>query len=559
MKYLLLPCLLFAAGCGSFQEDSLVAQVGSHQIDARLLRLYVSDLTAGLRPQKMGDEARQHYLQALIDRRLLLMEASDRKFDTDDDFQRDLQEVVDARVRGIYRATKITAQAKVSPEEVQDYFVSEGYDRERLLYALKVSSRAAIDTVLQELQAGRSFDEVARARSIGLRSAERGGKLGFIGRDLLESLHIPPEVFNTLPLGQLSEPLPAGSVWHIVRFNEDRPASFEKYKAGIASLLFNKRLAEVENEHLEQLHDTYKVEVHPAALSKIVDAYSKKDPSPLEKDAAVLYSYKGGEVTIGQIQEFLRLRNISYSFRDNIQAEAFLERYFLKILLIQKAAHAGGLYDSDKMKKFKNLKTEDFLLESLRKNVIADLIELSEEEVRHYYDTHPETFRHSASRWIEEVLLPTQSQAQQIKVQIEAGAPFSQFIDKSLRPNALKYKGEFHFHSLGKALYPVLIPAIFEASEEQLVGPLEVKGGFSVFRILRREEPSIEAFETAQRRARALVRLGRETQVLGDLLVQLRQKFAAQTKIYDARLKEALPDSLLEALKLEEQQLASPN
>jgi len=507
----------------------------------------------------MGDEARQHYLQALIDRRLLLMEASDRKFDTDDDFQRDLQEVVDARVRGIYRATKITAQAKVSPEEVQDYFASEGYDRERLLYALKVSSRAAIDTVLQELQAGRSFDEVARARSIGLRSAERGGKLGFIGRDLLESLHIPPEVFNTLPLGQLSEPLPAGSVWHIVRFSEDRPASFEKYKAGIASLLFNKRLAEVENEHLEQLHDTYKVEVHPAALSKIVDAYSKKDPSLLEKDAAVLYSYEGGEVTIGQIQEFLRLRNISYSFRDNIQAEAFLERYFLKILLLQKAAHAGGLYDSDKMKKFKNLKAEDFLLESLRKNVIADLIELSEEEVRHYYDTHPETFRHSASRWIEEVLLPTQSQAQQIKAQIEAGAPFSQFIDKSLRPDALKYKGEFHFHSLGKALYPVLIPAIFEASEDQLVGPLEVKGGFSVFRILRREEPSIEAFETAQRRARALVRLGREIQALDDLLVQLRQKFAAQTKIYDARLKEALPDSLLEALKLEEQQLASPN
>ena len=98
MKHLLLACLVFSTSC-SPPDESLVAEVGPHQISARLLRLYVEELPDGLRTQKTGDEARQYYLQALIDRRLLLLEARSRELDTTNDFQNSVQDAVNARVR----------------------------------------------------------------------------------------------------------------------------------------------------------------------------------------------------------------------------------------------------------------------------------------------------------------------------------------------------------------------------------------------------------------------------------------------------------------------------
>ena len=52
MKYLLLVCLALSLSCKSSPREPLVAEVGPHQINARLLRLYVEELPDGLRTEK---------------------------------------------------------------------------------------------------------------------------------------------------------------------------------------------------------------------------------------------------------------------------------------------------------------------------------------------------------------------------------------------------------------------------------------------------------------------------------------------------------------------------
>ena len=83
---------------------------------------------------------------------------------------------------------------------------------------------------MTQLRVGRPFAEVAAAYSIDARSARQGGELGFIGRDMAPRIHIPPEVFRTLPLGAISEPMYTGKYWNIVRFTEERPVSYDKYR-----------------------------------------------------------------------------------------------------------------------------------------------------------------------------------------------------------------------------------------------------------------------------------------------------------------------------------------
>ena len=111
-------------------------------------------------------------------------------------------------------------------------------------------------------------------------------------------------------------------------------------------------------------------------------------------------------------------------------------------------------------------------------------------------------------------------------------------------------EARLHLHPLEKALYPKLFPAIEQyIAASGLVGPLEVQGGYSVFRSLGYEEGGIEPYEAVRQRASALVRRNRENQELEALLERLREKYAAQTRIYESRLAEALPDNLLQGEK----------
>ena len=164
--------------------------------------------------------------------------------------------------------------------------------------------------------------------------------------------------------------------------------------------------------------------------------------------------------------------------------------------------------------------------------------------MRQYYDDNPGVFRHQPSVWIEELLLRTEAEAQKMRRRLEAGALFADLADGSLRKNAVENGGRFHYHSLEKAIRPRLIPAIMAAHQDQLVGPLEVKGGYSVFRVMKHETASIEPYESARRRARALVRRKRENLSLEVLVKGLREKYASRIEIYGSALAEALPDSL---------------
>lgn len=233
MKYLWITCLsALINGCGSSQ-DPPVAEIGPHQITAGSLRAFVAEWPESLPNQKTGDDARRHYLQIMIDARLLLMEARALGLDTTQAARSTIQGAVDNRVRALYQAREITAKIEIREDEIRAYFDAEGYGLERKVSGILVEGQAAVDTVLAQLRAGRSFAAVAAAHSLDARSARQGGELGFIGRDMAPRIHIPPEVFRSLPLGEISEPLYTGKYWNIVRFIEERPVSYDKYRDAI--------------------------------------------------------------------------------------------------------------------------------------------------------------------------------------------------------------------------------------------------------------------------------------------------------------------------------------
>ena len=537
---------LVLIGCGEPQEV-LVAEVGPYQISAASLRAFVEKLLPGQRTQKTGEAGRRHYLQVLVDGRLLLLEARSRGLDTTRVVQKAVQKGVDEDVRALYRKQEIPSVAEISEAELRRYFEEEGFDRERLFCGILVETRAQIEEVVRELEAGRPFAELASAYSLDQRTAAQGGEMGFIGRNMLAQFYVPPDLFRSLPLGEVSIPLPAGRrAWHVFRFSEERPATFAKYRLFIRAQLRAERKFQAKREHLEMLRESFQVRLNPAGLQEVMQAYQQRDPAALKASPTALYKHDKGEISVAEAQEALQALTPGKVFGDSTEAVYVLDSGVLRPFLLQRAAREVGLYERPEIRQLQKRKQEDLLLEQLKEMAVTRHLDLSDEEIRHYYDSHPEYFRIDSSTQVEEILLATEAEARQVREQLIEGVPFAKFADRSLRESAQEDKGQFHYHLRDKVLHPKLVPAVVEAPVGEFVGPVEVEGGYSVFRVLGREPESREPYERAQQRARTLLRRERGAQELEKLVKDLREKYISQVKIYDAHLMRALPDSLVQ-------------
>ena len=543
MYYGILLALVLSA-C-AHQDERPVAKIDEVPISAESLRAFVEKLPPGLRHPEGGTAARRQYVQSLIDRQLILKEAVVHGLDTLQAVKRAVDEAVDARVIALYRARNITAQVQVPEAEVRRVFAEEGYDRERKLSAILVHTRPEIDAVRAALAAGQPFAEVARAHSLDKRSAERGGELGFIGREAAPSLHIPAEVFKTLPLGEISAPLRAGRSWHLVRFSEDRDAPYERYRPLIEEQLFRERLAQVEAEHFESLGAAAGAALHRAGLQLMLGAAQREDTSLLDTCAVPLYTFAEGQATVAAAYQALRRLNAQRSLKDSVRARTALDRLVLRPLLQRRAAREQGLYDDPDVQRLGTRAYQNALLNAVR-NRFAAVEMLSDAEVWEYYDSHPDLFYHEEAVEVEELLAASPAEAQWLADQLAAGAQFAELADRSVRAQAVQSQARFHFHPRDEKLHPRLVPAIYAAQAGQLVGPLRVRDGYSVFRVQGRNPGRVEPYEQVQRRARALLRRERENAAFTAFVKDLRQRYQARVELDEQALEAALPDSLVQ-------------
>ena len=544
VRYLWGAGLGIASGCG-FLPEPPVAEVGPYQITAAALKSFVAEWSGSKPRSQTAAEARRHYLQTMIDARLLLIEARSLDIDTTQAVRATVQRAIDHQVRALYRAREITDAIAIPEDEIRAYFDDEGYGLERKVSGILVEDQTELDAVLAQLRAGRPFAEVAAAYSIDARSARQGGELGFIGRDMAPRLHIPPEVFRTLPLGAISKPLYTGNYWNLVRFTEERPASYDQYRDAIKKRLFAERSAQAHREHLELLQNAFEVRLRAEALQQLLTAYRLQDLSSLTTEPLPLYTFDEGEITVAAAVKVLQEQNIGSGFTDSAQAASTLERIVLNPFLIKEAARRAGYYQKPAIEQLKKTKEEEALLDGLKEIAITQKLDIAEADVRRYYDRHPEVFSHESAVWVEELLLPTADEAQKKRALLERGMSFAALAGESLRSDAIEQANRFHFHPLEKAIYPKLMAAIENAPEGELVGPVAVEGGFSLFRVLDHEDASIAPYEQVRKRTAALLRLEQEQRHLQALLEALREKYAAQIEIDEVRLRAAVPDSLL--------------
>jgi parvulin-like peptidyl-prolyl isomerase len=536
--------------CGD--EGNTVAEIDGQLISAEDLRRFVLTLPPGLRTTKTGQEARTDYLQTLIDRQLMQLEAREQGLTESPQLLAAVQRKVEDRVLGLYRQQDLYRDLQVSPEEVDSYIADTGLDVERLAEAILVDSEPEAWQLVRDLEGGQLFGDLAKERSVDRASGQRGGNVGYLNRLTAQRAGIPTAVFDSLQTGKVSPPLPLGRGWHVIRFIDDRNEIDPSVRTGIHTRLMREKRLEVEDEHVEALAHELGWALGDDGLGVLQTMADKTQSSPLsvEQRQSPVFRFEGGAITVENYLAALTEHRVgttrALTERDFVASIG--TRFLRNRAMLLVAAARGALQDEPAIVQWRSQIHDEMVLQALRKAVVAGADTMATDSlVMRYYEGRRENFRVPARICFDEVLVHDAMEAESVEAEIDDD---TNLLDLSQargyhvrRRNA---EGLVCMKDVSAKVLPELWTALSAAPLGQIGGPIRLEEAAHIlFKVAHRDPARLQTFAEAQRQVRASVTARLERQLFGEWLAQVRRKYESRIHIDAARLEGALPDALL--------------
>lgn len=540
-------------------EPGVVARVGDTILQASELRDFAISTPQNLRSKQEGAAAREDYLRSLLVKHLLYLEAQVWELQESMEVQKRVEASWHQHLTEIYRNEQPPIQVEVDEEEIRRYFEENDLGRQRQLSGILVEEKSQAQEVLSKLAAGESFADLAKQHSVHKGSAAQGGVWGYISRQQARRLKIPDEVFRELPVGVVSDILPINKRYLVMRFLQDQPGSIEEHRSRIHSVLHAGKLKEAKREQVRSLAREFDWKIESAGLALLLKkaaaypAVHRQHFSPREA-IQPLFTYQGGQVTVGEYVDALwedagRAR-AGWGMKDSAAVVAAAESTVMESAILLAAAKRAGIPERPAEQNWLEQTRWEFMVRQVRKEEVEDKAAVSEEEAKEFYQSHEDLFRKSDQFDLIEVLVETEEKAQNLLATLERGDATLLDLaqEHTIRTESQEEPGKVHLHGRDRYVNPQLYEAVQAAEMGKIVGPVQVKGGYSLFKVLRRTEGELPPFSRMARRAHSLLRRQKEDRIFAELVDELLEKYQDRITIYQDELAAALPDTLIQRL-----------
>ena len=239
-------CLLAACG-GEPDPNDVAAQVGEELVYEREV-----DKLSAARP----GVSRQELLQALVDRKLLVLEARARGLDRNRAFTGRLAWEVREKAINSFQADRVNARIAVTGKELKELFDRGGYGHEKLLRRTRAETLEAAG----ELRRHMLEDGAAATQE----------DLGYLNRVGAARAGIPPQVFAGLKPGAVSEPLPGDEGFTLIHCAAEREAGFEAYRDQLRESVRRERFVDEHLALIGELAEEFRLRPAPAGFAILV-------------------------------------------------------------------------------------------------------------------------------------------------------------------------------------------------------------------------------------------------------------------------------------------------
>ena len=536
-----LVALLVLAGCGpeSKTADSaaVLATVAGKAITVPALDHYEQELPDYLRSKKEGVAAHRAHLQSLVDKELVLSEARKRRLDQLPDLKYKLSKMVNKRLAEELSREMVDAQFSITEEELRVAYEEDLLGWEIWPAHILSASEEDAREIIRLLDAGASFSELARARSLA-DDAEKGGNLGafFDQSGAVSSLR--DGTFH-LAEGQVSEPIPTIDGYEVVKVLKKQRIPFEQLRADIAKQLSRRKWRSRREVVIDSLKKAYDLRYHRDRIHAVLDGLHRRGLDQAQAPAPLI-EYTGGAIKVGDFVQGLLDAEKGALPPDSAAVFHVLELWILPDSLLALEARAQGLHQRADLVEWKENKHQKLLASQLRLDEVEGRVEVTDAEVRAYYEKYLDTYK-SLPGVIEmtEVLVDTRAEAEDILGRARAGERLEELaIRHSVRPG-MKPVGGHTFADSGRvtieSLYQSPYRTFFGDSNSKdvgvLQGPLEVQEKYSVFRLDQPFEKVPLPFKQVQRPIRVDIRKGRESVLFNAFLDSLRRAEADQVQV----------------------------
>jgi peptidyl-prolyl cis-trans isomerase C len=226
-------------------------------------------------------------------------------------------------------------------------------------------------------------------------------------------------------------------------------------------------------------------------LALLVISCAKKE------DGKALATIDGDKITL---QEFNKeLDKIPMNMKMLVASESgkknYLDRLIVKKLLLREASKAKIESDKEFQERVNDIK-EQLLIETLLKKKITADTQMSEDDLKKYYEEHKEEFKKDREINTRHILLKTEEEAKQVQAKLQKGEDFTELAKKySIDPNVRQSGGEIGFQPKG-SLIPEYENASFKLTKVgQVSGIVKTQFGYHIIRLEGVKPPSYVPLE----------------------------------------------------------------
>jgi peptidyl-prolyl cis-trans isomerase C len=523
------------------QGNLELARVGDRSITAGQLQAFYGKIPNYLQSDREGLEKERNHLQTLIDMELLQLEAKEQGIDRLPAFIYKIAQYRKEKLVGLYQIKKI--RVRVSGQEVSDYFREQGLARKVRFAQLITTSADSAWSALREINSGRDFGAVVEQWSIHEPTMEQRGDTGrYVGK-----LDMPPYLRTplfALEKGEVSQPIDIGGHFALFKALDSIETGLDDEQfQNIYRQLFIERSVEARAALTDSLKEALKLERDQRGLDAFSAAMHKGATSGEEEvRAIVLYRYEGGKLTAGDVLDAAsQLKYQTLDLRSKEAVVEYAEGTKVPDALFVEAALREGLDREEEVTQWLARKREQELVVQLRVQVLEERVSISAEDIRREYEENLDRYMQPDQIEIQEILVATEEEAKDLLERLRRGASMDDLARQHSKrsPELRDEEGRRRFTVAAAAVYGRLVAAARKAPVGQLTGPLQVREGYSIFKVLSREQKRA-SFEEAKKRVRATVNWIKKQQVFEQFLAELRTKYAAQVEVREDNLKRVL-------------------
>ena len=371
---------------------------------------------------------------------------------------------------------------------------------------------------------------------------QRGDTGRYVGK-----LDMPPYLRTplfALEKGAVSQPIDIGGHFALFKALDSIETGLDDEQfQNIYRQLFIERSVEARAALTDSLKEALKLERDQRGLDAFSAAMHKGATSGEEEvRAIVLYRYEGGKLTAGDVLDAAsQLKYQTLDLRSKEAVVEYAEGTLVPDALFVEAALREGLDREEEVTQWLARKREQELVVQLRVQVLEERVSISAEDIRREYEENPDRYMQPDQIEIQEILVATEEEAKDLLERLRRGASMDDLARQHSKrsPELRDEEGRRRFTVAAAAVYGRLVAAARKAPVGQLTGPLQVREGYSIFKVLSREQKRA-SFEEAKKRVRATVNWIKKQQVFEQFLAELRTKYAAQVEVREDNLKRVL-------------------